>query len=80
MSSSPPTLDLHGLRHDQVEHQVHQFLHDNRETMPCKIIVGMSDAMLRLVHNVLDEMKLFSHIERFQNPGCLVVYEKKWWD
>ena len=75
-----PVLDLHGTRHDQVVHVVHQFLHDNRENFPCKIIIGMSDVMRELVHVVLEDLGLCCHIEGFSNPGCLVVYTINWWD
>ena len=75
-----PTLDLHGVRHDQVVHVVHQFLYDNRDNFPCKLIVGMSEVMRELVHAVLEELGLSCHIEGFTNPGCLVIYTTQWWN
>ena len=74
-----PVLDLHGLRHDQVEHEIHRFLYENEERMPCKIVIGMSDRMRKLVTGILEGRSLYFHDERFQNPGCLVVQETKWW-
>jgi hypothetical protein len=74
-----PVLDLHGLRHDQVEHEVHKFLHENEDMMPCKIVMGLSGIMRTLVTGILDEMSLYYHDEKFQNPGCLVIQETKWW-
>ncbi len=79
VSDGPPVLDLHGLRHDQVEHEVHRFLYENEDKMPCKIVIGMSDRMRMLVTGILDDMALYYHNERFQNPGCLVIQEAKWW-
>jgi len=79
VSDRTPVLDLHGLRHDQVEHEVYHFLHENNDNMPCKIIVGMSDRMRKLVGEILEELALHCHDERFQNPGCLVIYKTNWW-
>ena len=72
-------LDLHGLRHGQVEHEVHRFLYENEDRMPCKIVIGVSEVMRMLVTGVLDDMSLYYHDERFKNPGCLVVQYFKWW-
>jgi len=74
-----PVLDLHGLRHDQVEREVRRFLYENEDKMPCKIVIGLSEVMRMLVTGILNEMSLYYHDERFQNPGCLVIQETKWW-
>ena len=65
------TLDLHGMRHHQVEYEVENFvlLHD----MPVKIITGNSPVMKQIVQSVLDKHDLKGEVESYWNLGAIVV-------
>ena len=65
------TLDLHGTRHEEVEHKVHRFIY--QVSLPCKIVTGHSLAMKGIVRSVLKEYDLKSHYENYVNNGCLIV-------
>tara|TARA_B100000700_G_scaffold105007_1_gene118591 strand:- start:4052 stop:4261 length:210 start_codon:yes stop_codon:yes gene_type:complete len=67
------TLDLHGIRHEDVEYKIHRFIY--RAKLPCKIITGHSSEMKKIVRTVLEEYALHSHYENYVNNGCLVVTE-----
>ncbi len=71
---SMDTLDLHGLRHEEVEMKIHGFIY--RTSLPCKIITGHSSAMKDIVQAVLREYGLKSHYENYVNNGCLVVTDQ----
>ena len=47
-------LDLHGVRHDDVERLVQNFV--LLEETPLTIICGNSDRMIRLVRDILDKI------------------------
>jgi len=46
-------LDLHGIRHHEVDVMVENFIFLNQEEMPLTIICGNSEKMLSLVREVL---------------------------
>jgi len=53
------TLDLHGIRHAEVEREVIRFIEANWNTgNELKIIIGHSPVMQKLVVGVLDDYKL----------------------
>ena len=66
-------LDLHGIRHEDVEYKVHKFIYCAQ--LPCKIITGHSTEMKKIVRSILKEYFLQSHYENYVNNGCLVVTE-----
>tara|TARA_B100000965_G_scaffold18126_1_gene13636 strand:+ start:2064 stop:2291 length:228 start_codon:yes stop_codon:yes gene_type:complete len=47
-------LDLHGVRHHEVDIKVENFVFLNQEEMPLTIICGNSEMMLSLVREVLE--------------------------
>ena len=47
------TLDLHGIRHHEVDRLVENFIFMNQDTVPLKIICGNSQKMIDLVLNVV---------------------------
>ena len=51
------TLDLHGIRHHEVDLKVENYVYLNQEDMPLKIICGNSQKMHALVKVVLDRIK-----------------------
>lgn len=54
---STPTLDLHGVRHHEVDLMVENFIYKYQENFPAIIICGNSQAMLNEVYIVLDRIK-----------------------
>jgi len=46
-------LDLHGIRHHEVDRLVENFIFMNQDTVPLKIICGNSQKMIDLVLNVV---------------------------
>ena len=67
------TLDLHGVKHEDVEAQVVNFATKNRT--PFKIITGNSNRMKQLVTQVLTRFELEAHEESYHNLGSLIVIE-----
>jgi len=67
-----PTLDLHGVKHEDVEGIVEEFICMNEGTM--KIITGYSRQMKMHVNNVLKKYDMKSRSERLVNEGALIVY------
>ena len=49
-------LDLHGVRHHEVDHMVENFILVNQSQIPLTIICGNSQKMIDLVHNVIDRI------------------------
>ena len=67
------TLDLHGVKHEDVEAQVVDFAYKTRT--PFKIITGNSRRMKDLVRQVLSRFELHSYDESDYNLGALIVIE-----
>ena len=65
------TLDLHGIRHHQVDRMVENFVLLNE--LPVKIITGKSPEMQSLVKTVLKRHDLDWMYESFVNTGAIVV-------
>ena len=49
-------LDLHGVRHHEVDHMVENFILVNQSQIPLTIICGNSQKMINLVYNVIDRI------------------------
>jgi hypothetical protein len=49
-------LDLHGIRHDDVDRLVENFVYLNQYSMPLKIICGNSNQMIDLVQEVINRI------------------------
>jgi hypothetical protein len=67
-----PTLDLHGVKHEDVEGIVEEFICMNEGTV--KIITGYSHQMKMHVNKVLKKYDMKSRPERLVNEGALIVY------
>ncbi len=52
------TLDLHGVRHFQVETKVQDFVLDNQSDIPLIIICGNSSKMIEIVADTLKKLKV----------------------
>jgi len=72
MKNPYPTLDLHGIKHEDVESIVEEFICKNEGTV--KIITGYSHQMKMHVNNVLKKYDMKSRPERLVNEGALIVY------
>ena len=58
-------LDLHGLKHDQVDRAVENFVILNQDQIPLEIICGNSQRMVDLVLSVLERIgcEIFERID-----------------
>lgn len=68
------TLDLHGMRHKDVDETVRRFL--NFAELPCQIITGNSAEMRALVKKVVKEYQWFCCEKDSYNYGTLIIMEK----
>lgn len=66
-------LDLHGVRHGEVDLLVENFILMNQGEFPLEIICGNSDKMIKLVHSVTDRLGLETHMYRY---GIVLV--RRW--
>ncbi len=51
-------LDLHGVRHHEVEVMVQDFVLNNQSELPLIVICGNSEKMIKLVNEALDKLKV----------------------
>ena len=66
-------LDLHGVKHADVTKMVEDYLFQNQEECPLKIITGNSDRMKQIVINVV-RAHGFNYLEGdFYNRGYISV-------
>jgi len=66
------TLDLHGLRHSEVESVLHAFINDNWDE-DLRIITGNSVYMKNLVCEILIFYKLNFTLDNLWNMGYIIV-------
>jgi len=66
-------LDLHGIRHGDVDKLVENFLLMNQGKFPLEIICGNSMKMINLVNAVTDRLELETHMYRY---GTIIV--RRW--
>ena len=69
------TLDLHGVRHSQVDEVTRSFL--NFIELPCQIITGNSEKMKSIVCSVVEEYEWFYYEKDSYNYGTLIIVEKR---
>ncbi len=66
-------LDLHGVKHADVELLVENFIFQHQKDLPVKIVTGNSNAMKKIVINVL-ETHNFKYVDGdFYNRGYIDV-------
>ena len=70
------TLDLHAIKHSDVDDQVRCFL--NFANLPVKIVTGKSRQMRNIVISIIEEYKYSYHFESAYNFGSLIVSEAKY--
>lgn len=66
-------LDLHGIRHGEVDRIVEDFIYMNQGEFPLEIICGNSEKMIKIVHQVTDRLGAETHMYRY---GVIVV--RRW--
>ncbi len=68
------SLDLHGIKHENVSRIIDSFLghHIKRKTIEVSIITGNSEPMKSIVHSVLKDYRLTSE-QSIINPGKIIV-------
>jgi len=49
-------LDLHGIRHQDVDGEVENFVYTNQNSFPLKIVCGNSNKMLKIVTDTLNRI------------------------
>lgn len=68
-------LDLHGVKHREVNDKVIRIIEDNWNVpTEIEIITGNSDKMKDIVKNILNEYKLPYKINSFFNSGVIKTY------
>ena len=67
------TLDLHGIKHKEVDEKVRRFL--NFTELPCEIITGNSPQMKKIVKNIIHEYQWFCYERDSYNYGTLIIVE-----
>jgi DNA-nicking Smr family endonuclease len=67
-------LDLHGVRHNDAQILLDQFLWDNiqQNQKEVAIITGISDQMKKIVKNCVDDY-MMTYEEEYNNPGKIII-------
>ena len=68
-----PKLDLHGIRHQEVERLVENFIMEYQEKLPIHIITGNSNSMKLIVINILKKHQFRYKDGDYYNRGYIVV-------
>lgn len=63
-------LDLHGVRHYEVDRLVENFILLNQNNLPLIVICGNSEKMIRLVLSVTDRLQCETYQPKF---GIIIV-------
>ena len=66
-------LDLHGVRHSEVDSLVEDFIYRYQYEFPLEIICGNSGKMIKLVHAVTDRIEVETHMYRYG-----IVVARRW--
>jgi hypothetical protein len=67
------TLDLHGVRHHEVDRLVENFIFMNQDLLPLKIICGNSQVMIDLVFTVIKRHKIT--VASMDHYGVVDIYK-----
>ena len=68
------SLDLHGIKHSEVQVLLDQFLWENmqKKVIEVSVITGHSEHMKNIVRNCISEYNM-SCQEEYLNPGKLII-------
>lgn len=67
------TLDLHGIRHHDVDRLVENFIFMNQDAVPLKIICGNSQRMIELAFSVIEKHKITTAV--VNHYGVIDIYK-----
>jgi hypothetical protein len=67
------TLDLHGIRHHEVDRLVENFIFMNQSLLPLRIICGNSQVMIDLVFAVIRRHKIT--MSTMDHYGVIDIYK-----
>ena len=72
-------IDLHGLKHKEVEDTLESMLisYYNLGSFPIRVITGHSHKMKKLLSTAIDNQRFKSH-EEYHNSGATIVTETGW--
>lgn len=68
------TLDLHGVKHSDVQSMFDEFIYENMklDTKEVEIITGISEQMKRIVRNLSDDYSMDCY-DHPLNPGKIII-------
>jgi DNA-nicking Smr family endonuclease len=68
------SLDLHGIKHSEVQIILDQFLWENikKNQKEVAVITGLSDQMKNIVRNCVDDYNMICQ-EEYLNPGKFII-------
>ena len=72
-----PTLDLHGVRHEQASRIIEDFILEKIDDLPIAVITGHSDYYQELLSSLAKNCELYFLPQCWRNPGCWIVTESK---
>ena len=70
------SLDLHGIKHRDVEELVNSFIGTHFNILPIEIITGNSVDMQNIVRNIVQSYKLKMESSNYFNLGSYVISDK----
>ena len=66
-------LDLHGKTYYESKILVTDFIENNLDKLPIKIVTGNSAEMQLIVNKIIKKYKLKSSPKTYYNLGCLII-------
>lgn len=67
------TLDLHGVRHHDVDRLVENFIFTNQDRVPLRIVCGNSQRMIDLVYAVINRHQIQTAVSN--QYGVIDIYK-----
>jgi hypothetical protein len=76
MNKGYPTLDLHGVSHEDGDAIIEDFILEWIEYLPIAIVTGYSEHYQKRVRTFAEKWDLSTHSQWWWNNGCLIITEK----
>jgi len=70
-----PTLDLHGIRHENAEILIEDFILKSIDDLPIAIVTGHSDHYREVLKQLVEKWELKMHPQWWWNQGCWIIEE-----
>lgn len=77
MSTGYPTLDMHGVPHEDGEVIIEDFILEWIDYLPIAIVTGHSSHYQGIVQSLAAKWDLSTHSQWWWNRGCLIVTDKE---